>query len=137
MGGVDDLLAQGRAAHEALMQDEVRIWRPGQDVFDRATGTTTPGTPLELYAGPARVKPFGRGASTGVQAGEREVVMREYVVSLPFSAVLPAGQMVLAGDQIEVAASADGRMQARTLWVTAQQLNSQATAWRIGAEDRS
>lgn len=134
---VDELLARGRAAHEALMVDQVRIHRPGPEVFDRSTGTTSPGDDLDLYTGPARVKPFGRGASSDVQAGERELVLRDYVVSLPFSAVVPAGQTVLAGDRIEVIASPDARLQGCTLWVTAQQLNSQATAWRLGAEDRS
>ena len=119
------------------MLDAVRIWRPGAPAFNRSTGTTTPGAPLELYAGKARVKPFGRSASAGVEAGEREVVLSEYVVLLPFSALPPSGQTVLPGDQIQVTASADGRMAGRTLWVTVSQLNAQATAWRISAEDRS
>lgn len=119
------------------MLDAVRVWRPGTPTFNRSTGTTTPGVPLELYAGKARVKPFGRSASSGVEAGEREVVVREYVVSLPFSALPASGQTVMPGDQVQVTASADGRMVGRTLWVTVSQLNAQATAWRISAEDRS
>jgi hypothetical protein len=137
VSALDAALQAGRREHEAIMQDRVRIWRPGPAVFDRTTGGSTPGTPLELYAGIARVKPFGRGASTDVQAGEREVVTRDYVVSVPFSAVPPTGQTVLPGDQIEVTASVDGRMTGRTLWVTSEQLNAQATAWRISAEDRT
>lgn len=119
------------------MLDTVRVWRPGTPSFNRGTGTTTPGAPFELYAGKARVKPFGRSASTGVEAGEREVALREYVVSLPFSALPPSGQSVMPGDQIQVTASMDGRMVGRTLWVTVSQLNAQATAWRISAEDRT
>lgn len=137
MTALDAALEAGRREHEAIMRDQVRVWRPGPEVFNRSTGVSTPGAPLELYSGRARVKPFGRGASTGAQAGEREIVLREFVVSLPFSAALPAGQMLLPGDQIEVVAAEDPRMAGRTLWATAQQLNSQATAWRIGAEDRS
>jgi hypothetical protein len=134
---LDAALASGRREHEAIMLDTVRIWRPGPVVFNRTTGTETPGTPVELYTGKARVKPFGRSASSDVEAGEREVVLRDYVVSLPFSALPPTGQTVLPGDQVQVTASADGRLTGRTLWVTAEQLNAQATAWRISAEDRS
>lgn len=117
------------------MLDTVRIWRPGPPVFDWGTGAEMPGTPVELYAGIARVRPFGRGVGTGVEAGEREVVLRDYVVSVPFSTV-PTGT-IRPGDQIQVTASSDPRMAARVLWVTDTQLNAQATAWRINAEDRS
>jgi hypothetical protein len=134
---LDAALASGRREHEAIMLDTVRIWRPGPVVFNRTTGTEAPGTPVELYSGKARVKPFGRSASTGVEAGEQQVVLREYVVSVPFSALPPTGQTVRPGDQVQVTASADGRLSGRTLWVTAEQLNAQATAWRISAEDRS
>jgi hypothetical protein len=137
VSALEAALAAGRREHEAIMLDTVRIWRPGPSVFDRSTGTSTPGTPLELYAGKARVKPFGRSASTGVEAGEREVVVREYVVSVPFSALPAGGEMVLPGDQVEVTASADPRLAGGTLWVSVSQLNAQATAWRINAEDRS
>ncbi|MGW0626427.1 DUF6093 family protein [Streptomyces sp. NPDC002758] len=137
MSALEAVLAAGRREHEAIMLDTVRIWRPGPAVFDRSTGTTASGAPVELYAGKARVKPFGRSASTGVEAGEREVVVREYVVSLPFSALPAGGETVLAGDQVQVTASADPRLTDRTLWVSVSQLNAQATAWRINAEDRS
>jgi Family of unknown function (DUF6093) len=137
VSALDAVLAAGRREHEAIMRDTVRVWRPGPAVFDRTTGAETPGLPVELYAGKARVKPFGRSASTNVEAGEHEVVLREYVVSVPFSALPPAGQSALPGDQVQVTASSDGRLVGRTLWVTASQLNAQATAWRISAEDRS
>jgi hypothetical protein len=64
-------------------------------------------------------------------------VVREYVVSLPFTAMPADGQTVQPGDQIQVTASADLRLVGRTLWVEVSQLNAQATAWRISAEDRS
>lgn len=119
------------------MQDTIRVWRPGPPVFDWSTGSETSGTPVELYSGPARVKPFGRGVGTGVQAGEREVILRDYVVALPFAAVPSNGETVRPGDQVLVTASPDPRLAGRTLWVTDSQLNGQATAWRINAEDRS
>lgn len=137
MTALEVALAAGRREHEAIMLDTVRVWRPGPTVFDRGTGTDTPGAPVELYTGKARVKPFGRSASSGVEAGEREVVEREYVVSLPFSALPPNGETVMPGDRIQVTESADARLAGRTLWVAVSQLNAQATAWRISAEDRS
>lgn len=137
MSALEQALAAGRREHEAIMQDTVRIWRRAPAVFDWTAGTEVPGTPVELYTGRARVKPFGRGVGTGVQAGEREVVLRDYVVATPFASVPAGGETVRPGDQVQVTASPDPRLAGRTLWVTDAQLNSQATAWRINAEDRS
>lgn len=137
MSTLDATLAAGRAAAAELMRETVRLYKQGPDVFDRTTGTTTPGPQTTLYVGPGRVK--GIAASTGdeSEAGDREVVQREYTVSLPWSTTLPTGQRVLPGDRIEVVTSPDPRMAGLILWATGQQFSSTATAWRIGAEDRS
>lgn len=137
MTALEQALAAGRREHEAIMQDTVRIWRPALPVFDWATGTETPGTPVELYTGRARVKPFGRGVGTGIQAGEREVILRDYVVAVPFASIPAGSERIRPGDQVQVTVSPDPRLVGRTLWVTDAQLNAQATAWRINAEDRS
>jgi hypothetical protein len=72
-----------------------------------------------------------------VQAGEREVVLREYEVSAPWSTSLPSGQTLLDGDRIEVTASPDARLTGRTLWAMGQHFSATATAWRITAEVRT
>lgn len=129
-------LAAGRRAAEARMTDQVRIWRPGEPIFDRETGTEIPGPDLELYAGPARVRPVGT-AGEDVDSGEHEVILRQYEVGVPWSAIPPAGLSLVPGDRVEVASSPDARMAGLSLWVMGQQYRAQATAWRIIAEDRS
>lgn len=120
------------------MRSTVRIWRPaGEGEFDWSSGTETPAAAVELYNGVARVKPFGRGVGTDVQAGEHALVLRAYVVSCPFAAAPPDGAQVLPGTQVTVLTSPDPRLVGRILWVTDQQFNAEATAWRINAEDRS
>lgn len=130
------LIAAGRAAHEELMRDTVRLVRPGTDVYNPATGATTQPDARTLYAGPARIKP-AIAVSEDVQAGQRAVVLRRYMAALPFSAMPLAADRVLPGDRIEVDASADPRLVGRTLWVTSVGYSATATAWRLSAEDRS
>jgi Family of unknown function (DUF6093) len=133
---VGGALAAGRAAAEARMRDTVRLYSQAPDVFDRTTGTTTPGAVTVLYEGPARVKAVA-AAGQDTQAGEREVRLHEFQVSLPWSAPLSPGTRVLPGMRVEVTASPDARMTGLTLWVTGVQFGDQATAWRITTEDRS
>jgi hypothetical protein len=139
VGDLDALLAQGRAAHEALMTDTVRLYRQGPDAFDRDTGETVPGPKTTIY-GPAagRVKPSALSAAEDVQAAEREVLLTRYEVALPWSAV-PQGGITrpLPGDLVEVVDSADGRLTGLTLWVVVAQFSATATAWRLQTEDRS
>ncbi|TXS35721.1 DUF6093 family protein [Streptomyces sp. OR43] len=129
-------LTQGRAAAERRMRDLVMLYTQGPDTFDRDSGTTVPGTQAVLYAGKARIKPVAQSAGEDVQAGERELVLRELEVSLPWSTQLP-GVRLLPGARIEVLESDDSRMRGVTLWVTGGQLSAQATAWRISAEERT
>ncbi|WNI16912.1 DUF6093 family protein [Actinacidiphila sp. ITFR-21] len=138
MRGLDVLLARGRAAHEDLMVDTVRVYRQGEGVFDRATGTTVPG-PQTLFYGPGRgrVKPSSLSTAMEEEAGEREVVFNRYEVALPWGSPMPEGQRILPGDLVEVAASPDARLTGLTLWVTGVQFSATATAWRIETEDRS
>jgi hypothetical protein len=131
-------LAAGRAEAEALMRDTVTMYRPGPDVFDRVTGNSVPGPPeVTFYSGRARVKP-DQLADAEVQAGEREVTLRQYKVTLPFSTDLPApGERPRPGDVLDVTASPDARLVGLRLWVTGAQYSGTSTAWRIIAEDRS
>lgn len=119
------------------MVDTVRLYRQAEGVFDRATGSTAPGQQTTLYTGRGRVKPVAQATGEQVQAGEREVILREYQVALPWATVIPGGGRVLAGDRVEVQASPDVRLAGLTLWVTGSQFGATATAWRISTEDRS
>jgi hypothetical protein len=137
VSSLDTLLAAGRAAAEARMRDTVRLYAQAPDTFDRTTGNTIPGAQMALYTGKARVKAIAASTGEEAEAGEREIVLREYEVQLPWSATLPDGTRVLAGMRIEVTASPDARMPGLVLWVTGAVFSDQATAWRIRTEDRS
>jgi hypothetical protein len=137
VSALEAALAAGRAEAEALMRDTITVYRPAPDVFDRATGNTIPGTAVTFYTGKARVKP-DQLADSEVQAGEQEVTLRQYKVTLPFSTALPAsGERPRPGDVVDVTASPDPRLGGLRLWVTGVQYSGTATAWRIIAEDRS
>lgn len=128
------VLARGRAAHEALMVDTVRIERRGEVVLDRLTGENSEGPRTLLYEGPARVKPENAGTRE-VTAGDREVVLKRYEIAVPWSAE-PA-ERVLPGDPVTVLASPDERLAGLVLVVAAVQYSATATAWRITGEDQT
>ncbi|MEW2161442.1 DUF6093 family protein [Streptomyces sp. NPDC007084] len=134
---IDSTLAAGRAAANARMRDTVRLYAQAADVFDRTTGNTVPGAQTTLYEGKGRVKSVAQASGEDTQAGEREIRLLEYEVSLPWDAPLPDGMRVLPGMRIKVLASRDARMVGLVLWVTGTQYGDQATAWRISTEDRS
>ncbi|MFF7991767.1 DUF6093 family protein [Kitasatospora xanthocidica] len=138
MSGIDvnALLRDGRAAHEALMLDTVRLVRPGTDVYNPATGATTQPDARTLYSGPARVKP-NIAHVLDVEAGQRQVVLRRYQVALPWSAMPLAVDRIVPGDQVLVDSSPDPRLAGMTLWVTSVGESATATAWRLETEDRS
>ena len=137
MSNLDAVLAAGRRAAEARMRDTVRLYSQAADGFDRTSGTTTPGAQTTVYAGKARVKAIAASTGEETEAGERELVLREYEVHLPWSTSLPPGTRVLPGMRVEVTASPDARMVGLILWVTGVSFSDQSTAWRIRAEDRS
>lgn len=120
------------------MRDTVALYRPGDDLFDQTSGQVVPAPPaVSFYSGKARVKPH-QLADSEVQAGEREVALRQYKVTLPFSTTLPAtGERPRPGDVVDVTASPDPRLAGLRLLVTGVQYSGTATAWRIIAEDRS
>lgn len=120
------------------MRDTIVLHRPGPGVFDRETGLTTPGPPIAVfYSGKARVK-AAQLADSEVQAGEQEVALRQYRVTLPFGTELPVtGERPQPGDVVDVTASLDPRLVGVRLWVTGFQYGDTATAWRIITEDRS
>ena len=137
MSSLDAVLAAGRTAAEARMRDTVRLYSQAPDVFNRATGTTTAGAQTTLYSGKARVKAIAESTGQETEAGEREIVLREYEVQLPWATSLPSGTRVLPGMRVEVSSSLDARMTGLILWVTGATFSDQSTAWRIRTEDRS
>lgn len=135
MNGLDAFLTRGRAAAQELQTEQIHLWLPGPDVFDRTTGQTIPGPPAaDYYTGQARVKPITAATGQDTEAGERNVTLRDFMVSLPWTTV---SARPATGSLIEVLSSPDARMAGLQLWVTAVDFSATATAWRIRAEDRS
>lgn len=135
---IDSALQNGRQAAKVRMRDTVQVYTQAADSFDRSTGTTVPGATTTLYEGVARVKHIAQATGGDEkQAGDREVVLRNYEVHLPWDATLPTGSRVLSGTRVKVLASRDGRMDGVVLWVVTAQFGDQATAWRLSVEDRS
>ncbi|MEW1803203.1 DUF6093 family protein [Streptomyces virginiae] len=135
MSDLEATLAEGRLAARELMRETIRLYRLGDDGFDWSTGTDTPEAATVLYEGPARVKPSTQSRGEEVEAGEQNVTLREYTVSLPWDTWVT--ELPGVGDLIDVTTSPDERMVALRLWVTSEGFSSTATAWRIFAEDRS
>ncbi|QXE39265.1 hypothetical protein KQY30_20125 [Streptomyces sp. GMY02] len=131
----ETVLTLGRAAAERRMHDQVTIAWPGEDGFDWETGTDTRAPGTVLYEGRARIKSVARTGEE-VEAGEQNVTLREFVVSVPW-ATPPPTQRIAPGAVVTVTVSRDARFVGLTLWVTGVEYGDAATAWRISAEDRS
>lgn len=136
MTDLDAFLTRGRAAAEELQREEVAIRPPAEGGFDWETGQDAPASENAIYTGQARVKPIARARGEEVDAGEANVTLREYTVSIPWS-LYPPEQRVVPGYVVDVLASPDLRMVGLRLWVTGVEYSATATAWRISAEDRS
>jgi hypothetical protein len=135
VSALEAVLAAGRLAALELQRETITLYRPGGDGFDWNTGTDTPASATVIYSGPARVKPAAQSRGEEVEAGEANVTLREYTVSVPWDTTV--AQLPVVGDLLDVTASPDTRMVGLRLWVTGLQYSSTATAWRITAEDRS
>lgn len=72
----------GRLAARRLMVDACTITRPGAASLNETTGVVTR-TTTTVYTGACRVKPDAAPSET--QSGEREVVVRRFIVSIPTS----------------------------------------------------
>lgn len=117
----------GRAAAERLMVDTCTIVRPGSyGAPDESTGIPTR-TTTSVYSGACRVKPEQAGEQN---AGEREVVTRRFVVSLPADT-----DGVAVGDVVTVTASVyDVGLEGASLVVVGVPVGSHLTARRLLAE---
>ncbi|MER7155033.1 DUF6093 family protein [Streptomyces lydicus] len=137
MTELDGLLAAGRAAAAELMRETVTIRAAAAEGgFDWESGTESPGTGAVLYTGQARVKAVARSRGEEVDAGEHNVTLREYTISVPWGSAAPP-ERVVPGATVDVDESPDARLVGLRLWVTGVEYGSTATAWRISAEDRS
>jgi hypothetical protein len=77
---------------EAVMTATVSFVRPettpGTPTFDEVAGRSIFAAPTDVYSGPCRLQRSPGVASKQPTVGDREVTIREYVVSLPVSVPL-------------------------------------------------
>lgn len=124
---VQRTLERGRLAARRLMVDTCTVTRPGAfGAPDESTGIPTR-TTTSVYSGACRVKPEQPGEQS---AGEREVVTRRFVVSLPADT-----DGVAVGDVVTVTASVyDAGLVGASLVVVGVPVGSHLTARRLLAE---
>lgn len=95
---VDAVLARGRAAAEALMQDQCTIRRRTGEATDPVSGEITP-TYEPIYSGRCRVQQ-PTGTAQEQDAGEASVLLLRFELQLPMSVV-----GVQADDEVLLTAS--------------------------------
>lgn len=127
---LDAVLAQGRAAAEALMVDECVVEAVTGSTTDLETGEVVD-TVEQVYAGRCRVQQAVSSASDQ-RAGEADVLMLARVLQLPVLA--SAG--VRAGQRVRLTACRhDPDLIDRLFVVRAEFAKSHATARRLGIEE--
>jgi hypothetical protein len=127
---IPGLLARGRASHERLMTDTVLIERVTGRVFSPVTGKYID-TVQQVYAGKADVKPANTSART-TDAGQTGTAIHEYDIALPFAMLAT----VQVEDRVRITTSADPRLAARLLTVTAVGFGGRRTAVHVTAADQ-
>jgi len=127
---VADLVAEGRAAAEALMVDECEIVRVTGTTTDLETGLVTE-TTEPVYVGKCRVQQASATAREE-SPGEAQMLLVARVLQLPV--VASAG--VRADDQAAITACAlDPGLVGRTFVVRAEFAKTYATSRRLGIEE--
>jgi hypothetical protein len=98
----------------------VVITRPVDgEVYDPATGTTTPAAPVAVYSGDVRVQALGAQAAERISGGE-PTTTRAYLVQLPLDE-----DGVQVGDHVVVS----GVDELATATLTVADLGGASTAW--------
>ena len=125
---VEDLLARGRRAAEALMTDTVRVTRAsGRPVTDPETGVVSVPS-VEVYEGIGRVQ--GRATEAKTVDGVQVYVLSDLTVQLPVS-VEP-----VVDDEVRVVESlTEPHLVGRTFRVKSAPRKSHATMTRCEAEE--
>ncbi len=122
---VDSVLADGRAAAEALMSDVIEIRRgAGASGVDESTGRAVTGS-SPVWSGPGKLQSGQALPVTGEVAGRMQTVQR-YELHVPVAAV-----GIQVGDLARVTASTNPLLVGRTYRVAGQPQKTRATAQRL------
>lgn len=122
-------VADGQVAADALMTDTCTITRAATGrTFNTTTGQYTANADSTIYTGSCRVKP--NPAASTVQAGDRQVTVWPYTVSVPI-----AVDDVELNDKVTVTSSADPALTNIELRIRAVARGTYLTARRLDCED--
>jgi hypothetical protein len=126
------LLASGRAAAEALMQDACVITAAGTGTTDDLTGEVTGGT-TTIYTGKCKVQQSGRGSQgQRTDSGQLSTILLRLEVHVPVAGT----EAVTRGAVVTITAAAnDSALVGRTFAVHDLSFKSFATARRLGVEE--
>lgn len=127
--GVEGLLGAGRVAAARLMTDTCTITRVTGRSFNETTLVYSD-TTTTVYSGPCRVKALNQGDLV-VDAGQRQAMTREYLLSIPVADAFPE-----VGDRVAITASQFDTAQAGlVLTVVGSMHGSQQTARRLRCQE--
>ncbi len=122
----DAELADARALQLATMVDACVITRPGEAVFDPATGKTTI-TPVTVHNGPCRVGP--------PQSAGPVVVAGELVTPTTVPVTIPWDTQPQPGDKVTITSRAHDPAIPATLWVQSFAAHTNVTARNLTCTD--
>lgn len=123
-----DLLAQGRAAAEALMLDACTVTRPtgGPGPIDQQTGERGPAPTTTVYAGPCKIQTY-EPHEAAREVGAHAYIEQRYHLHVP---VAVSG--IRPGDTATITTAVnDSRLVGRTYRVAGLHHKSWATAQRL------
>lgn len=92
------------------MEDECRIFKPGEMVVDPVTHKARRGEAVVKYEGPCRFWEVQAGAQ--VVVGDNQVVVTQSYLSLPYNAPVPESD-----DIVQITKSVDEDLEGRTVQV--------------------
>ncbi|HQN97776.1 MAG TPA: DUF6093 family protein [Thermoanaerobaculales bacterium] len=120
-------LPELRRQAESMMRDTCTITRPGAQTWDDAAGAYTGGAPVQLYAGPCRVRRPNL-AEREALAGDADWTLAGAVVSIPVDGTTDD---LLGATVTVVGCEMDPTLTGREFTVRAPHAQSQATARRL------
>lgn len=80
----DAVLAQARAAQNAIMTSRVRVNQPGETVYDPQSGQEVLAEGDMVYAGRGRIQPANETAVRIIAGGGEMVIRDRYVAAVPW-----------------------------------------------------
>ena len=107
----DAMLAQARAAQNAIMTSRVRINQPGKTVYDPHAGQEVPAEGDMVYTGRGRIQPANETAVRVIAGGGETVIRDRYVAAVPWDVAGIMPGQILTITQAHVAETVGQRYQ--------------------------